>query len=533
MIELSSLRSTTFRIILTVLWLLVPFIALASWGGSQGFAGPVMALALASFMQLWAKRDPQNRQIRTMSGVFLVVSISLLIGTAQGQKIQVDLHMYYFAALAVLVAYCDWRPIVFSAAFVVVHHFALNFVLPDLVYPGGADLGRFSLHAAVLTLEAAALTWIAFTLERMFDAVSQGLTRADEARSLAEQNHRKATAAATDAAIAHQINERDRAEMMKEDETILLNLAQSLSRLAEGNLDCGLDTALPPKAEALRSNLNLAIESLRSAMVSVLHTVNRVQSGVNDISSASCQLASRTQQQASNLEETASALTEITGKVFRTTDRARHMRDVVATTKLNAEASCEIVHQAVDAMNNIEKSSEQISKFIGVIDEISFQTNLLALNAGVEAARAGEAGRGFAVVATEVRALSQRAADAAKEIKSLISISSNEVKQGVALVGETGSALTLMLNQIAEINSIVIEIAQSTEEQNNGLAQINAAVSEIDQVTHRNAAMVDESSAATRSLLDETEELSQLIGQFKLGEIQSAGQASRGLAAAA
>jgi methyl-accepting chemotaxis protein len=168
-------------------------------------------------------------------------------------------------------------------------------------------------------------------------------------------------------------------------------------------------------------------------------------------------------------------------------------------------------------MGAIEDSSKQISQIIGVIDEIAFQTNLLALNAGVEAARAGDAGRGFAVVAQEVRALAQRSAEAAKEIKTLISTSTQQVSQGVSLVGQTGEALQRIVAKVGEIDALVTEIAASAAEQATGLNEVNTAVNQMDQVVQQNAAMVEESTAATHSLKGETGELVRLMARFQVG----------------
>ena len=202
----------------------------------------------------------------------------------------------------------------------------------------------------------------------------------------------------------------------------------------------------------------------------------------------------------------------------KTAEGAKHARDVVSVAKLGADKSGEVVRQAMEAMTGIDRSSKQISQTIGVIDEIAFQTNLLALNAGVEAARAGDAGRGFAVVASEVRALAQRSAEAAKEIKSLISTSTAQVDQGVQLVTQTGEALGRIVAQVVEINAVITDIAASAEEQATGLQQINTAVSEMDQVTQKNAAMVEETTAASHGLSEEAEELSRMVERYRIGQ---------------
>ena len=181
-----------------------------------------------------------------------------------------------------------------------------------------------------------------------------------------------------------------------------------------------------------------------------------------------------------------------------------------------ADESSRVVQDAVAAMSMIETSAGQISQIIGVIDEIAFQTNLLALNAGVEAARAGDAGRGFAVVASEVRALAQRSAEAAKEIKALISASSQQVARGVQLVGETGRALHQIAQHVVGVDGIVVQITAGAQEQATGLAEINTAVNQMDQVTQQNAAMVEQSTAATHSVAKETESLASLTAQFRL-----------------
>jgi methyl-accepting chemotaxis protein len=297
------------------------------------------------------------------------------------------------------------------------------------------------------------------------------------------------------------------------------SIGAGMAKLADKDLTFRLTDDLPDAYRKLQADFNAALEQLEQAMQSVTASTQAINSGTQEISTASGDLSRRTEQQASSLEETAAALDEITATVKKAAEGATHARKVVAGTKDDAEKSGEVVRKAVDAMGSIEKSSQQISQIIGVIDEIAFQTNLLALNAGVEAARAGDAGRGFAVVASEVRALAQRSAEAAKEIKSLISTSTAQVSEGVQLVAETGQSLERIVAKVAEINGVVSDIAAGAQEQATGLQQVNTAVNEMDKVTQQNAAMAEEATAAGRSLAQESDQLASLIGQFRLGSV--------------
>jgi methyl-accepting chemotaxis protein len=227
-------------------------------------------------------------------------------------------------------------------------------------------------------------------------------------------------------------------------------------------------------------------------------------------------MSRRTEQQAASLEETAAALDQITATMRKSADGAGEAAAVMVKAGEEASASKLVVRDAVNAMKEIETSSNQISKIIGVIDEIAFQTNLLALNAGVEAARAGDAGKGFAVVASEVRALAQRSAQAAKEIKALISASSTQVQMGVSLVDRTGQSLGRLLDLVHEINDRVAAISASAQEQATGLREVNSAVNQMDQVTQQNAAMVEQSTATSHTLAQESDALARLVQRFTL-----------------
>ena len=294
-------------------------------------------------------------------------------------------------------------------------------------------------------------------------------------------------------------------------------LAEGLQKLADGDMTHRIAVAFAGSLDQTRHDFNAAVEKLQAALNAVGGNAKAIQAGSSEIRAASDDLAKRTEQQAASVEETAAALEEITTSLKDATRRAEDAGELVERTRTGAEKSGEVVRRAVTAMSGIESSSREISNSIGVIDDIAFQTNLLALNAGVEAARAGEAGKGFAVVAQEVRELAQRSANAAKEIKALITKSGEQVHTGVTLVGETGSALSEIVNQVQEIDQHVAAIVRSAREQSTGLNEISAAVNAIDQGTQKNAAMVEEQTAASHALATEATSLNTLIAQFRLG----------------
>ncbi|MDP1874497.1 methyl-accepting chemotaxis protein [Phenylobacterium sp.] len=309
---------------------------------------------------------------------------------------------------------------------------------------------------------------------------------------------------------------RAEAEVLEQERaSVVRSVGAGMAALAAGDLTYRMPDELAPEYGQLRRDFNAALERLEETISTVGATTGAIGSSAQELAMASDDLSRRTEQQAAGLEETAAALDEITAAVKATAGGAREAGATVEDAKKEAQLSGEVVTRAVRAMGQIEESSRQISQIIGVIDEIAFQTNLLALNAGVEAARAGEAGRGFAVVASEVRALAQRSAEAAKEIKTLIAASSHQVGEGVSLVGETGQALQSIISKVADIDGIISAISASANEQAVGLAQVNVAVNHMDHVVQQNAAMVEESTAASHALKLETAELARLVGAFK------------------
>ncbi|WP_296099279.1 methyl-accepting chemotaxis protein [uncultured Agrobacterium sp.] len=287
--------------------------------------------------------------------------------------------------------------------------------------------------------------------------------------------------------------------------------------LAAGDLTVRMNEKVAPEFESIRQNFNVSVTALEETISNVVQAVYTIRSGLTEISTASNDLARRTEQQAASLEETVAALSEVTRGVNDTAEGASDAQRKVASARGDAEKGGDVVARAVAAMTEIQGSSSKIGNIISVIDEIAFQTNLLALNAGVEAARAGEAGKGFAVVAQEVRELAQRSAQAAKEIKSLISMSSSQVEVGVQLVEETGASLGKIVEQVVGMSQTVNQIASGAREQAVSLREVSSAADQMDKVTQQNAAMVEETTAAAQSLSQETENLASMVGRFRVG----------------
>nr|WP_319799761.1 methyl-accepting chemotaxis protein [Roseobacter sp. H9] len=322
----------------------------------------------------------------------------------------------------------------------------------------------------------------------------------------------------TENAIAIRTAETERLRVAQEQMNIVEALGVALKSLSGGDLTNEIAEKFPDDYEKLREDFNDAITSLREAVSAVVHNADSIRNETKEITSAADDLSRRTEKQAATLEETAAALDELTSSVRSAAEGADEASRISAEAQANAEQGGDIAKQAVLAMDGIKNSSQEISKITSVIDDIAFQTNLLALNAGVEAARAGEAGRGFAVVATEVRALAQRSSDAAREINGLISSSGEQVNQGVELVDKTGTALSAIVTSVSEISKRVAGIAASAREQSVGLNEINSAVNDLDHVTQQNAAMFEETTAASHALTAEADALAAAVSRFDLGE---------------
>ncbi|PIL19830.1 hypothetical protein P775_12595 [Puniceibacterium antarcticum] len=293
-------------------------------------------------------------------------------------------------------------------------------------------------------------------------------------------------------------------------------LSEVLSALSGGDLEAEIGPDFPEEYQKIATDFNKTAATLRATILRVIAATESIRSGSSEISQASEDLSKRTETQAATLEETAAALEELTTSVKRTSDGARNVETLMKEARTEAEVGGSVVRQAVSAMNEIQESSNQVAQIIKVIEDIAFQVNLLALNAGVEAARAGEAGKGFAVVASEVRNLSIKCAEAAKEIQHRIRRSTDQVEGGVKLVAKTGDSLDAIIKRVQDISQHISHIAQAATEQSVGLGEINTGVSDLDRVAQHNAAMVEQSTAASHQLMGEANELSDSVKHFKI-----------------
>ena len=307
------------------------------------------------------------------------------------------------------------------------------------------------------------------------------------------------------------------AQNAAEDKATTGALGAGLKALANGDLSFRITEAFPVKYQALKVSFNESTESLGRALRSFRDASTEVTRGAGEIEAGNENLSQRTEQQASSLEETAASMDQMTTTVRQNAANADQANQLALAARGQADAGVAVVATAIKAMGEINNSSKKIGDIIGVVEEIAFQTNLLALNAAVEAARAGDQGRGFAVVAGEVRSLAGRSAVAAKEIKSLIRDSLERVEQGSTLVTESGHTLEGIVTSVKKVGDIIAELAAGSREQLSGIEQVNRAVSQLDQMTQQNAALVEEASAASKSMAERAGAMADMLDRYRFG----------------
>jgi methyl-accepting chemotaxis protein len=495
--ELATLRVQGVRIVAGLCWLSTLVLLIGTAFAGSGIVPALLALGLALFPTLAALRGGSDPLVRTVLGATLPLYCALLLVQWGGSAWMIDLHMTFFAAIAATAVLADWRAVLAGAAVTALHHLVLNFVAPTLVFGASGDLGRVVLHAVVVVIETGALVQTAVLLETLL------VTRA---------------AAQTAAAQAEAAAASERSQRSAEQDKAVAAIGAGLRNLAAGNLNARITAALAPGFEPLRNDFNQTLANLDTLIGRVIHAAVQIRTGTSEIRSASEDLAQRTEVQASMVEramQTADALVKVAGA---TLDRTQAANAAIAHSGERVRAGHAVVASATATMEKIQHSSVEIGQIVSLIDGIAFQTNLLALNAGVEAARAGESGRGFAVVANEVRALAQRSADAARDIKTLITTSTTLVGEGVAMVGQTGVVLREVVDDVTAFAETVGEITRAVGDTAHNLGQMRDTFASLDQGAQRNAAMVEQSHAALRSLAEETEVLGDAVERFSTAD---------------
>ncbi len=546
---LKESRRRVARLLVWYNWAHVPVMSavmLAIGGPALWVGGLSLLLCLLTEAVMRADRNLG----RSALAISLVGQAALFVGGFAGHPWQVDTHMYFFAVLAFIGAMTDLRALLAGTGVLAVHHLSLNFAVPTLLFPGGADLARTVFHAWVVVLETALLALMVQEQVRIDLAASrdQALAR-DEAKAAraaqaervqAERDNderRERTAAMMDRLFREMVDQGVKGDFSgriseRIEEPVLQRLAEGLNRLygeldqvfdelearlgalAEGDLTARRETGRDGRFGVIQGRLGQTAAQLADLAGGIASAVDRARAVSDDIERSADAVAGRAENQAASLEETAAAMEEISSTVTSSAERLGEAEKLAGEITRRTATGVGAANEAVSAVGRIEESSSKISDIISVIDSIAFQTNLLALNAAVEAARAGEAGKGFAVVAAEVRTLAQRSSDAAKDIASLIQESAGHVGEGVRLVQRTGESLGQITGGIDDLARVIGDVATAGREQSQGVSEVNDAVSQLDGATQENAAAAERAAAAVRQLRGEIGELSALVGRF-------------------
>jgi methyl-accepting chemotaxis protein len=482
--------------------------ALAVSGPTPWWLLAAMSLALAGLAAFSSRAGQAGKYILA----FCFTAHALLFSAAfTGHPWQVDSQMLLFAALAIVATLSCPGALLLAVATMTLHHAALLLIDPVLLYPGGdfwANASRLALHSAIGTVEVAVLM-VYILKRRQMDAALKD--EQSKAREMAE--------AARDA------SEEARSARAAADQVVATFRAH-LERLEQGDLNCSIGGSFPPAYEPMRASFNAVADSLSSELGTAVEASGQFQANATEVSEAVQSLSARTESQAATLTQTTAALQELSTSVKTTASDAGAATQNAHSAYDGARENGALMKSAVAAMDSIEQSSSEISSIIDVIEDISFQTNLLALNAGVEAARAGESGRGFAVVAAEVRALAQRTAGAANEVKTLIGTSTSQVKEGSDLVHRAGQALDEIVGKVKDANDLIGNISATTSEQAVALSEMADALGSLDSATQTNAAMVEQMSAMSMTMDSKARELEASMARYSCGAGPSAARRS-------
>ncbi|WP_238365286.1 methyl-accepting chemotaxis protein [Mesobacterium pallidum] len=499
--EINRVRATRLVARIAVLSILV--MPVAAWYAGTSILIAAMLSGLLAALGVHAHIRAESKSGRILAAQALTGQVIVLNAVFAGHSMQLDIHMVYFAALAVISTMNGFKALVGSAATIILHHAALTFVFPVLVYPSSDlvfNLGRTGFHALIVVAE----TWIlAQSIKERFDFVAE----ADAQTRRAQQAE----------AQASELHTRHGAEVAR----VLDTFRDNLERLAEGDLSQRIHH-LPEDYADLGFYFNRASDRLEDALRQVTERAHEISAQSGELSRAAAELADRTQGQNATLAEFTTSLAALAQSIESTASDASNAQTLSQTTSVSAANAGDVMQQTRDAMKGIEGSSNEIRDIVSVIDDIAFQTNLLALNAGVEAARAGDAGKGFAVVASEVRGLAQRSSDAAREIHALIAGSVDGVKKGADLVNRTGEVLDQIRESIGKITRSMEGVAGTNTSQSRQVTELTSAIDMLEDVANDNGAMVEQTTVANERLHAGAEDLVALAERFTLSQGASA-----------
>ena len=496
-IDLASLRLTGIRLLAAVSTVLaICVVAGAAFVTAPGkWPAGALALLLAVLPGVVVLQNRTDAQARLLVSLTAMIMPVLLLFVFEGEPWQVDLHMTFFALLAMVAILCDWKAVCASAAVVAVHHIGFGLMIPAWVFGGSASFGRILLHAVILIVEAGTLMWLGNAMITLIETIQNEHAERQRAEAgLAAERAMQADAVAV----------------------VTTTLADGLAALSAGDLTAEIEVGFPEGYGMLRSNFNAALASLRDLIGSVTQSAHGIQNGSTEIAVASEALARRTETAAGTLEETSAALFQIDARIRASSEAAGTTVERANQAIATVGGGRATADEAVQAMGRVSDSAKGIDSVIEGLDKIAFQTRVLAMNAAVEAGRAGDAGRGFAVVADLVSALAMRAEEEAKRARDQLTVTQTEIGTAVEAVRKVDGAFQDISTEVAGVHTLLRGMADDNAAQSSAISQISAAVSAMDQTTQQNAAMVEETSAAARNLTVEVDALTGQAAQFRI-----------------